>query len=51
MLRIILVLLFAAIVSAQELPIVSGVEHQPLAAQAVRLVEALQILGEPLLAG
>ena len=44
----VLALLFTVVVSAQELPIVSGVEHQPLAAQAVRLVEALQILGEPL---
>src|SRR5258706_1718991 len=51
MLPIMLALLFTVLVSAQELPIVSGVEHQPLAAQAARLVEALQILGEPLPAG
>jgi hypothetical protein len=44
----VLVLFFTVIVSAQELSIVSGVEHQPLAAQTLRLVEALQILGEPL---
>src|SRR5713101_4982240 len=44
----VLVLFFTVIVSAQELSIVSGVEHQPLAAQVLRLVEALQILGEPL---
>ena len=33
---------------AQELPVVSGVEGQPLAAQAKRLAEALEFLGEPL---
>src|SRR5882762_9372976 len=44
----VLVLFFTVIVSAQELSIVPTVEHQPLAAQVLRLVEALQILGEPL---
>ena len=44
----ILVLLFTVTLSAQELPIVAAVEHQPLAAQVLRLVEALQFLGEPL---
>ena len=34
--------------SAQDLPAVPAVEHQPLAAQVLRLIEALQILGEPL---
>src|SRR6266550_834786 len=47
----ILGLLFTVTLSAQELPIVSAVEHQPLAAQVARLLEALQILGEPLPAG
>ena len=47
----ILSLLFTVTISAQELPVVPGVEHQSLAAQVSRLVEALQILGEPLPAG
>ncbi len=32
----------------QDVPLVSNVEHQPLAAQALRVVEALEYLGEPL---
>src|SRR5438552_12396831 len=44
----ILVLLFTVTLSAQELPVVSNVEHQPLAAQVLRLIEALQVVGEPL---
>jgi len=43
-----LALLFTVTLSAQELPIVTAVEHQPLAAQVLRLIEALQIVGEPL---
>ena len=42
------ILLSTLILSAQDLPIVPAVEHQPLAAQVLRLTEALQILGEPL---
>ncbi|HUQ94086.1 MAG TPA: CehA/McbA family metallohydrolase [Bryobacteraceae bacterium] len=34
--------------AAQQLPLVSGVEYQPLAAQVARLLDALEILGEPL---
>ncbi|HWB99207.1 MAG TPA: CehA/McbA family metallohydrolase [Bryobacteraceae bacterium] len=34
--------------SAQELPLVPSVEHQPLGAQALRIVQALETLGEPL---
>ena len=34
--------------AADELPIVVGVEAQPLKAQVQRVVQALQILGEPL---
>ncbi len=34
--------------AAQQLPVVPGVEMQPLAAQVNRLTEALQLLGEPL---
>ncbi len=41
-------ILFALALTAQELPIVSKVEHQPLAAQALRVLEALESIGEPL---
>ena len=41
-------LLTTLILSAQDLPVVPAVEHQPLAAQVLRLIEALQIVGEPL---
>src|SRR5437773_7254848 len=44
----ILILLFTVTLSAQELPVVANVEHQPLAAQILRLMEALQVVGEPL---
>src|SRR5437879_838926 len=44
----IIALLFTVTLSAQELPVVSNVEHQPLAAQVLRLIEALQVVGEPL---
>src|SRR3984893_9173768 len=44
----ILALLITVTLSAQELPIVPAVDHQPLAAQVLRLIEALQIVGEPL---
>ena len=43
-----LTLLITVTLSAQQLPIVTAVEHQPLAAQVLRLIEALQIVGEPL---
>ena len=43
-----LTLLITVTLSAQQLPIVTTVEHQPLAAQVLRLIEALQIVGEPL---
>lgn len=33
---------------AEELPIVTGVEYQPLAAQVARVVQALDMTGEPL---
>src|SRR6266567_6138615 len=41
-------LLFSVALSAQDLPVVSNVEHQPLAAQVLRLIEALDVVGEPL---
>ena len=44
------VLATAAFVAAEELPLVSGVEAQPLMAQARRVVAALDFLGEPLTA-
>ena len=34
--------------SAEEIPIVTGVELQPFAAQVARLGQALEMLGEPL---
>jgi len=39
---------FANLAAAQQLPVVTTVDHQPLAAQVSRLLEALQFLGEPL---
>ena len=48
MLRTVLPLLFTVALSAQQLPIVSNVEHQPLGAQVLRLLEALEVVGEPL---
>lgn len=42
------VLLFASTMHAGELPLVEGVEAQPLKAQAKRIVETLDYLGEPL---
>src|SRR5437867_1231891 len=44
----VIALLSTVAVFAQELPLVSNVEHQPLAAQVLRLLEAMQVLGEPL---
>ncbi len=41
-------LFLAGLLPAQELPVVANVEHQPLAAQVARLIEALDMLGEPL---
>ncbi|MBL8229055.1 MAG: CehA/McbA family metallohydrolase [Bryobacterales bacterium] len=44
-------LIFAAILTcgwAQEVPLVDAVEFQPLAAQVARLLDALDMLGEPL---
>jgi hypothetical protein len=43
-----LILWVCGIVGAQELPVVSAVDLQPLAAQVSRLMEALRFLGEPL---
>ena len=37
-----------AVLRADELPIVANVEHQPFAAQVLRLLEAFQLLGDPL---
>ncbi len=46
--RIVTLFLIAAALAAQPLPLVTGVEYQPLSAQVVRLMEALEMLGEPL---
>ena len=43
-----LTIFFPVIVPAQQLPVISSVEHQPLAAQVTRLLDALQFLGDPL---
>src|SRR6266545_4130478 len=40
--------LTAAALAAEDLPVIAAVEFQPLAAQVQRLVEALDMLGEPL---
>ena len=39
---------FSTIASAQQLPVISSVEHQPFAAQVTRLLDALEFLGDPL---
>ncbi|HXI43370.1 MAG TPA: hypothetical protein VNH83_25545, partial [Bryobacteraceae bacterium] len=46
-----LVFLSASLASAQQLPVIEKVDHQPLAAQVSRLLEALDVLGDPLPAG
>jgi hypothetical protein len=43
--------LIALALSGEELPLVTAVEFQPLAAQVARVVQALDVLGEPLPAG
>jgi hypothetical protein len=41
---------FASALRAEELPLVPQVEFQPLAAQAARVLQALELIGEPLAA-
>ncbi len=48
LLLLLVALAIARSAAGDELPIVVGVEPQPLAAQARRVVEALDYLGEPL---
>ena len=43
-----LLLTGSAALAAEELPLVPAVEHQPLAAQVTRLLDALDMLGDPL---
>src|SRR5713101_7566570 len=43
-----LVFLSASIGTAQQLPVIEKIDHQPLAAQVSRLLEALEVLGDPL---
>ena len=46
--RTLALFVFVGVAAAQQLPVVTSVDHQPLAAQVSRLLEALQFLGEPL---
>src|SRR5437588_8166142 len=46
--RLLPLFLLLATLRADELPIVANVEHQPFAAQVLRLLEAFQLLGDPL---
>src|SRR3989442_457899 len=46
--RFFLLSFIASVLAAEELPVITSVEHQPLAAQVQRVVEALDMLGEPL---
>src|SRR6185436_9361164 len=46
--RWIAVLLVAGMLGAEELPLVTTVEYQPLAAQVTRVLDALDMLGDPL---
>ena len=41
-------ILFLSTAAAADLPLVTAVEHQPLAAQVVRVLAALDMLGDPL---
>ena len=43
-----IVCIFAAALPAEELPVITGVELQPLAAQVERVAQSLEMLGEPL---
>ncbi|MEX2261557.1 MAG: CehA/McbA family metallohydrolase [Bryobacteraceae bacterium] len=45
---LVVALLVSASVRGEELPIVAVVEYQPLAAQVVRVLDALDMLGDPL---
>ncbi|MDX1980638.1 MAG: CehA/McbA family metallohydrolase [Bryobacteraceae bacterium] len=47
---LLLPLLAAGIATAEELPLVSNVEFQPLSAQVARVLQALEVIGEPLAA-
>jgi hypothetical protein len=43
--------LLAACLNAEELPLVTAVEFQPFAAQVGRVLQALEVIGEPLASG
>lgn len=45
---LVVLLVFSSICAGEELPLVSNVEFQPLAAQISRVLQALEALGEPL---
>ena len=46
--RLFVVIACALVCTAEELPQVTGVEFQPLAAQVARVAQTLEMLGEPL---
>jgi hypothetical protein len=46
--RILILALLASALSADELPVISNVEYQPLAAQVQRVADTLEMVGEPL---
>ena len=46
--RWIMILLLAGTLGAEELPLVTAVEYQPLAANVTRVLDALDMLGDPL---
>jgi hypothetical protein len=39
---------FVSLATAQNLPVIANVDHQPFSAQVLRLLEALTVVGEPL---
>jgi hypothetical protein len=45
---VLLLFVLAALLGAEDLPVVAEVEHQPLAAQVVRVLDSLEMLGDPL---
>ena len=46
--RFALILVCSSLAFSEELPLVTKVEFQPLAAQVTRVLQALELLGEPL---
>jgi len=48
MIRLSIACLLSALASAQTLPLVDAVEHQPFAAQVERILDTLKMIGEPM---